>query len=223
MLTTRTLNYLELIGNGKVYRTPQYQRDYAWTREQWEDLWNDILELRGKPDDRHYLGALVVEAKSDREFLVIDGQQRLATLSLLSLAIIARLGDLADQGHDAEANRERSKELRNRFVGEKDPASLVESSRLFLNHTDDGFYQDVLVQLRKLPGPRSSLPSSNRQLSDAYRYFCERLDKLPDVARDGRALAEVLSETIARLRGYGSAACSSSCAARSARRRRSCA
>lgn len=198
MLNTRTINYLDLIGNGRVHRVPRYQRDYSWTREQWEDLWNDIVELRGARDGRHYLGALVVEAKSDREFLVIDGQQRLATLSLLSLAIIAKLDALADAGRDPEANRERSKELRNRFVGEKDPASLVESSRLFLNHADDGFYQDVLVQLRAPPNP-GGLPASNGQLWDAFKYFRERLDKLPgDAGNDGRTLAEVLSETVAR-------------------------
>ncbi len=198
MLNTRTINYLELIGNGRVYRVPQYQRDYSWTREQWEDIWNDIVGLRGDTDARHYLGALVVEATSDREFLVIDGQQRLATLSLLSLAIIAKLGDLADEGRDPGANRERSQELRNRFVGEKDPASLAESSRLFLNHSDDEFYQDVLVQLRTPHNPRG-LSASNRQLWDAFKYFRERLDKLPDaVGADGRALAEILSETVAR-------------------------
>lgn len=205
MLHTQTVNYMDLIGNGRVHRAPQYQRDYSWTREQWEDLWIDIVELRGARgdrrragEDRHYLGALVVEAKSDREFLVFDGQHRLATLSVLSLAIIAKLDALAEEGHEPEGNRERSKELRNRFVGEKDPASLAESSRLFLNHADDGFYQDVLVQLRTPPNPRG-LPASNAQLWNAFKYFRERLDKLPDdESKDGRALAAILSETVAR-------------------------
>ena len=76
ILNTRTINYMELIGNGKLYRVPPYQGDYSWSQEQWEDLWNDIVELRPRSEDRHYMGALVVEGKSDREFLVIDGQQR---------------------------------------------------------------------------------------------------------------------------------------------------
>ena len=87
-MNTRTINYQELIGNGKTYRVPPYQRDYSWSEEQWEDLWNDIYELRVSPDDRHYMGALVVEGKSDRELLIIDGQQRMATLSILALAVI---------------------------------------------------------------------------------------------------------------------------------------
>ncbi len=90
-LNTRTTNFLELIGNGRIFRVPQYQRDYSWGEEQWEDLWNDILELKCSPDDRHYMGALVVEAKSDREYCIIDGQQRLATLSLIALAVISAL------------------------------------------------------------------------------------------------------------------------------------
>lgn len=82
LLNTRTANYLDLLGNGRIYRVPPYQRDYSWEEEQWEDLWNDILELRGHPGERHYMGALVVEGRSDREFLIIDGQQRLATFSV---------------------------------------------------------------------------------------------------------------------------------------------
>lgn len=154
LLNTRTTNLLELIGNGRIYRVPPYQRDYSWEEEQWEDLWNDIIDLRGRPDDRHYMGALVVEGKSDREFLIIDGQQRLATLSLLSLAVIAKLRNMAESGKNSDANRERAAGLRSRFIGEKDPASLVESSKLFLNETDNAFYQDYLVQIR--PPPEST-------------------------------------------------------------------
>ncbi len=197
MLNTRTINYMELIGNGKVYRVPRYQRDYSWTREQWEDLWNDIAEMRDRPEDGHYLGALVVEAETDRDFLVIDGQQRLATLSLLALAVVARLEAMAAEGVETGANRERAKELRNRFIGEKDPASLIESSRLFPNRTDNDFYQDYLVQIRK-PRNHRGLPASNLQLWRCYRYFRDRLDSLDDVRRDGQALTKILSETVAR-------------------------
>ena len=197
VLNTRTIAYLELIGNGRRYRVPPYQRDYSWTEEQWEDLWNDVVDMRAAPDDRHYLGALVVEARSDREFLIIDGQQRLATLSILALAVIARLRALAGEGVEPEANRERAQELRNRFVGEKDPASLTESSRICLNVTDDAFYQDYLVQLREPLNPRR-LPQSSRLLWECFRYFSARLAELPEIRQDGRAAARLLAETAAR-------------------------
>ena len=198
MLDTGTTSYLELIGNGRTHRVPPYQRDYAWTQQEWEDLWNDVAELRDEPDGRHYMGALVVQAHGDREFFVIDGQQRLATISLLALAVIDKLRRMADGGTDEERNRERATELRNRFIGEKDPASLVETSRLRLNETDDAFYQDYLVQLRPPLNPRG-LPRSNALLWKCYGYFSKHIDALETGADDeGEEIAKILSETVAR-------------------------
>ncbi len=197
VLNTTTVNYLELIGNGKSYRVPPYQRDYAWTEEEWEALWNDVLELREPAEARHYMGALVVKGDSDREFTIIDGQQRLATISVLSLAIIAKLQRIADRDIDPERNRERATELRNRFIGEKDPASLVEISRLNLSRADDAFYQDYLVQLRTPPNP-PGLTRSNALLWKCFQYFSKQLDALNDVQDNGEALARILSESVAR-------------------------
>ena len=197
VLNTATINYLELIGNGKTYRVPPYQRDYAWKEEAWEDFWNDILDLRRQTEGRHYMGALVVQGQTDREFTIIDGQQRLATLSILSLAVIGKLHRMAGQGIDEEANLERAKQLRNRFIGEKDPASLIESSRLNLSRIDDAFYQDYLVQLRPPLNPRG-LAQSNARLWECFLYFSERLDALDGIQEDGEALAGLLSETTAR-------------------------
>lgn len=195
LLKPSDVTLLELIGNGKKYRVPAFQRDYSWEEEQWEDLWNDILELRASPEDRHYMGALVVAAKSDREFEIIDGQQRVATLSILALAVIDVLSTLGETEEERAANLDRATRLRERFIGEKDPASLVESSKLFLNETDDPFYQDYLVQLRTPNNPRR-LPRSNRLLWDCFQFFRARIAaKLP--AR-GEELATFLNETVAR-------------------------
>ena len=56
LLNASTVKYLDLIGNGKRYQVPPYQRDYSWTQDHWQDLWRDIGDLRSKPDDKHYLG-----------------------------------------------------------------------------------------------------------------------------------------------------------------------
>ncbi len=197
LLKTETRSYLELIGNGKTYRVPAYQRDYSWGEEQWDDLWGDINDLITHPNDRHYMGALVVEGQSDREFLIIDGQQRIATLSLLALAVLWHLRDLAARGIETEANTERMHQLRARFIGEKDPANLSESSKLFLNATDDAFYQDYLVQLRAPLNPRG-LPVSNRALWQCFSYFKARIADTKPFADSGEKLARLLNEAVAR-------------------------
>lgn len=196
LLDTNTANVVELIGNGRIFRVPPYQRDYSWSEEQWEDLWTDVADLANKPEDKHYLGALVVEAKSDREFEIIDGQQRLATISLLALSIIGRLETLSAQGIDNSENKERSQALRSIFIGQKDPASLVEASKLYLNENNNTFYQDYLVQLKSPINPRG-LEKSNKLLWNCYEYFTRKIEKL-DFANDGEKLASLLSETIGR-------------------------
>lgn len=197
LLKTATPDFLEFVGNGKRYAVPSYQRDYSWDEEHWDDLWNDILALRDDAGSRHYMGAVVVQAKTDREFLVIDGQQRLATLSILALVIIEKLNQLSDSKIEPDSNRERSASLRNRFIGEKDPASLIESSKLTLNSTDDPFYQDYLVQLRTPRNPRG-MPKSNRQMWQCFQWFSKRIDDIGEFKRNGEALAFLLNEVVAR-------------------------
>ncbi|MBW7927864.1 MAG: DUF262 domain-containing protein, partial [Fimbriimonadaceae bacterium] len=60
-------------------------RDYSWKQEQWEDLWEDLVQLRVGTED-HYMGAIVLETIERKHFRIIDGQQRLATLTVLILA-----------------------------------------------------------------------------------------------------------------------------------------
>lgn len=197
LLNTSTSTFLELIGNGRLYTVPAYQRDYSWTEEQWEDLWTDIADLAGKPDETHYMGALVVEQRSDREFAVIDGQQRLATLSLLVLAVIAELGQLVSSDVHESENRQRADALRARFIGEKDPASLVEASKLTLNENDNAFYQDYLVQLREPINPRG-LSKSNRLLWQCFGYFRRQVSAWAASGTDGAQLARLVSEVAGR-------------------------
>ena len=193
---TDTLDFFELIGNGRRYSVPLYQRDYSWGIDQWEDLWNDILALHEERSERHYMGALVVEEQGDRSLLVIDGQQRLATLSVLAITVIDRVVQLADEEITPEENRERADILRKDFVGLTDPSSLVRSSKLTLNANDNGFYQDTIVQGRDARGV-ARLSRSNKALEEARAFFRSRLRE-QGFSSSGAELATFLSETIAR-------------------------
>lgn len=78
---------------------PIYQRDYAWKKDQLDDLWEDLLhEVNDEPLDRNlFLGAIVFNVETRRgqtESDLVDGQQRLTTLSLLLGALWHRLGDV---------------------------------------------------------------------------------------------------------------------------------
>ena len=93
LLDTSTVSFSDIIGNGKLYEVPAYQRDYSWKEDHWEDLWNDILSIV-ENDSIHYMGSIVLQNGGDKQFTVIDGQQRLATLSLIVLAVIQNINQL---------------------------------------------------------------------------------------------------------------------------------
>ena len=89
---TENNTYRKLIGNGLTYSIPRFQRDYSWTDVEWEDLWTDILgTIQEGGESAHYMGYLVLQSQDEKSFDVIDGQQRLTTLTLIVLAALKNL------------------------------------------------------------------------------------------------------------------------------------
>lgn len=199
LLDTRTTSFGDLIGNGKIYRVPPFQRDYSWDEENWEDLWQDILVLHINPDSSHYMGALVLQSSStsDKEFTIIDGQQRLATLSIIAIAVIDKIQKLVEREEQKEANQERQEILKRTYLSDRDPRSLRYSSKLLLNENNNDFYQSNLINLRK-PLNIRSLSKSNQLLWQAFQYFSNHLEKLQGVVQSGEKLAEFLTDTVAQ-------------------------
>lgn len=204
-LTAKPVTLAEVLSNGKRYLVPPFQRDYAWDQTEWAELWADLLEVRrtgtSTEDTNHYLGALVLQPTGVRADLrIIDGQQRLVTLSLLALAVIGRIQALADRGVQATDNIERVRLLREKFVSTKDSASLQHHSRLTLNDQDNAFYQTYLVQ-GLAPARPAALKGSEARLYKAYQYFSAELGRLFPADAPGHDLADFLDHTVAaRLR-----------------------
>lgn len=200
LLDTKTFTLNEILGNGKIYYVPQFQRDYSWEQDHLDDLWSDLLNTYSK-NDAHYMGSIVLQIKGDpseKQFWVIDGQQRFTTLSLLSLAIINKIRTLANDGIDKEANSERAELLMKQYIGQKDPSSLHYSSKLFLNENNDGFYQQRLLTFRQ-PVNYSKLIDSDKLLWDAFQFFVKNINELFQNENSGEKIASFLTRTIGEL------------------------
>ncbi len=105
---TNLRNFLE---GGKQFQVPLFQRPYVWSEDNWESLWDDMMSLY---DDGiatyHFLGPIVTlafpgTAEGISPFIVIDGQQRLTTLTLILAAIrdslrVSGKGKQGDEIHD---------------------------------------------------------------------------------------------------------------------------
>lgn len=195
LLETDIVNLNEILGNGKQYQVPVYQRDYSWKLEHWEDLWSDIIVLE-KSEQPHYMGAVVFQSTDRKKFTIIDGQQRLATLSILILAAIENINQLINAGVESESNTERKELLMSTYLGAKDAVSLNYSSKLFLNENDDSFYQSRLLQFRA-PNAKSKLSKSEKSMWGAFEYYRDKISDHFKSNKNGADLAAFISTLVA--------------------------
>lgn len=196
---TTNATFRQLLGNGLSYHVPPFQRDYSWTEDEWDDLWQDILELSeegGEPS--HYMGYLVLQSSDSKRFDIIDGQQRLTTISIMILACLGHLKDLISNNLDAENNTKRKDQLQNSYIGYLDPVSLIPQSKLELNRHNNRFYQTYLVPLENLP--QRGLNASEHQLRKAFNWFRERIKgRVGTTVGSGRALAAFIDSLVDKL------------------------
>ena len=84
---------IQLLDGAKQFVVPIFQRDYSWGTKHCQQLWNDILRVGADPNSKaHFLGSVVYIPAEDSQaaiprWLVIDGQQRLTTVTLLLIAL----------------------------------------------------------------------------------------------------------------------------------------
>jgi hypothetical protein len=182
--------FQEMMSNGTKYQIPRFQRDYAWGQEQWEDLWSDVETL--PQENYHYMGYVVLQRKSQHDYAVIDGQQRLVTLSLIILAAMKQINQLINQlkltdPQEAENNKERLDELRRRFIGTKNPITLSVDNKLSLNRNNDTNFRKICAQL-EVPNIRG-LTYTEKLLNQAFEFFLKK-----DLGNTGQDIATFIEQ-----------------------------
>ena len=67
------------------YRIPRFQRPYSWEKDHIQDFWNDIVI---DSEDDYFIGSMVVYKQEKGYFGIVDGQQRLTTITIFLLSLI---------------------------------------------------------------------------------------------------------------------------------------
>lgn len=196
---TANSTFRQLLGNGLGYRVPPFQRDYSWTEDEWDDLWQDILGLSEQDGETaHYMGYLVLQSSDNKQFDIIDGQQRITTISVMILAGLGYLQDLISADLDADRNSKRKEQLQNSYIGYLDPVSLVPRPKLTLNRHNNQFYQTYLVALDRIP--QRGLNASEHQLRKAFIWFKEKLRSFCGMEeKGGECLASFIDNLVDKL------------------------
>lgn len=82
MIDVKDTNALDIFCSA-CFHIPYYQRKYAWDKENCEELFNDILPVAKGNRESHFLSNITLAPLTEENYYVVDGQQRLTTMSLL--------------------------------------------------------------------------------------------------------------------------------------------
>ena len=158
-ITANEKNLVKVFNDDYIFDIPRYQRPYAWGREQVDDLMDDLLgAMERDPEEPYFLGSVVIiKRDGESESQVVDGQQRLTTLTML-LCVLRELSN----GKDAEQLDKFIREAGNFYSGTKD------RFRISLRERDRMFFQE---KVQTLGGLESFLLEDSVRFSDSQRLI----------------------------------------------------
>lgn len=144
---------------------PQWQRSYSWTVSHVETFWNDLVNfMESKNRQEYFMGSVVIVKTTTDEHLLLDGQQRLATATIL-LSVIR---DFA-----RKYNKDAAQRIQARYLADFDDATEATTYKLTLNRYDGDFFRrfisvDDSESKAKPPKPTHA---SHRLIAKAQKFF----------------------------------------------------
>lgn len=165
-------NFFKFLREPKQLTIPIYQRKYSWTLKECDQLWNDIVETGTNNNiSSHFLGSFVYiqrglyQASSLPQVLVIDGQQRLTTISLL----LYILGDSIENSIKVNGEEITKRKIDNYYLINYEESNELRY-KLILNKTDKDTYIN-LIEGRELPR------NSSDRIIENYEFFKDKINK----------------------------------------------
>ncbi|MFP6189032.1 DUF262 domain-containing protein [Helicobacter pylori] len=170
------IKLLDFIGKSqeKQFVIPIYQRVYSWEKEHCKQLWDDIIKTGGNDQiEGHFIGSIVFEhdgiyTTNHNELLIIDGQQRLTTITLLLIALRDHLND-----EDEFLEKFSHQKIQNRYLINSDEKG-DKKFKLILSEPD----RDTLLSLIDENKRKPSEPSS--KIMENFKLFEEWIRKNTD-------------------------------------------
>lgn len=163
-----------LTGLETTFTVPDYQRDYSWTSNQVEVLWTDLINAH-KNNSEYFMGTLVikVDKSSDEKFEIVDGQQRLATFSIL-FSVIKKLANgleshkelFKDVKRDEESNKITKKIINIAMQRLREP-SEPDNYFVKLNKKDNVIFKSIIEN----EGPVLFKESERKQIKSESRLL----------------------------------------------------
>lgn len=156
-----------------IYEIPKYQREYIWGTKQWEELFNDLMENGAG----YFLGSIICinttqDTLNNPKFEVVDGQQRLTTLSLLLAALYVTLDsnrDFLDEDQQSDILQ-----LKRKLVIKKTQSEIRIVPQVQHKNLED--YMGLLADKKIIAPHQTPKFAGNRRIFQGYNYFKRRID-----------------------------------------------
>ena len=183
------LQLLKIFSDDYLYEIPDYQRPYSWTTEEASELLDDILHAMGQTNavkdvgeaSPYFLGSIVIiKSDSSPRAEVIDGQQRVTTLTIIFCVLRELVNDRSLGFHSALS----------RYVREtSDPAAGVEGEyRLSVRNRDSTFFQRNIQNVDSLSefleNPPANMSDSQQRMYENANELWKELSKLDEERRN---------------------------------------
>jgi uncharacterized protein with ParB-like and HNH nuclease domain len=158
-----------LLEGAKQFQIPLFQRPYSWKKENWETLWEDLMSLyNDEVKGFYFLGPIVTQsvpgtAEGISPFIVIDGQQRLTTLTI----VLAALRNYLKKSDSEKAEEVHNLYLINQYKKGDDIYKILPTQ-------DDREVYKSIIQSKKIKDLKKE-----GQIYEAYKFFDSKLKK-PD-------------------------------------------
>lgn len=158
-----------------IYKIPKYQREYTWGQKEWGLLFNDIIEN----DYGYFLGSIIcvdksVSAMGDVELEVIDGQQRITSLSLLLISLYEKLNvfkDKLDEDQITDLNN-----IKRELVIRSNGENIARLTPQIQNDNRNDYFS-LLCEKGLLNDKERKNYAGLRRIYKAYAYFSNAVDK----------------------------------------------
>jgi uncharacterized protein with ParB-like and HNH nuclease domain len=178
-----TLNGVGHYLNVTKLQVPKYQRNYAWEETHVNDLFQDISTAIYNDEKEYFIGSIVVKTNKNQREELVDGQQRLVTVTILLVAI---------RNYFLSINENRKAwKITNDFLISEDFKTDDDVPHLTLNETDDEFfYEYILKENAKKYTTSKSTKSSHRRLYAAFLIAQKKVQELVGTSDALKALAD---------------------------------
>ena len=175
-----------IISRNCAYLIPKNQRKYVWDKNQWDELFSDIFEIPQDDGYTHFIGSFVLsKARAQNEYYIVDGQQRLITISILLCCMVSEFFALGEKRNGQSI-------LQPYLCGMKDGEEYYKVTRedgtFYLTFLIDELKNNQVVTLETASDifnkQFKKKDKYNKQLLSCYQHFQEKIQKYIEDNKD---------------------------------------